>query len=263
MQSVIGLIIALVVLAVIFGALERVSPALKREGRPELRTDLIYWFFTPLVTRGIQQVAVVIAVAPILLLMGRSLQDGIGDGPGSTLPVALQVVLILAGGDLIGYWSHRIFHGRTLWKFHAIHHSSICVDWLASVRLHPVNDAVSKVMQAIPFVVLGFSPGVVAAYVPFLTFYALLLHANVSWSYGPFRYLIASPTFHRWHHSRSQAAWDKNFAGLLPIYDVLFGTFYMPDGVQPDDFGIPGDPVPANFLKQLVYPFRQTGQAAA
>ena len=47
----------------------------------------------------------------------------------------------------------------------------------------------------------------------------------------------------------------KNFAGLLPVWDLLFGTFYLPQQVRPTAFGITGDPVPEGFVGQLAYPF--------
>ena len=93
-----------------------------------------------------------------------------------------------------------------LWGFHAIHHSSKTVDWLSSVRLHPVNDVVSRVLQVLPLYWIGFNAGVLAGFVPFLTLYALLLHANVNWTYGRLRFVIASPTFHRWHHTSEEEA---------------------------------------------------------
>src|SRR5690606_3852647 len=55
-------------------------------------------------------------------------------------PLWLQAIEILVIGDLVAYWMHRWFHGRGLWKFHAIHHCSKDLDWLSPVRLHPVND---------------------------------------------------------------------------------------------------------------------------
>lgn len=79
-----------------------------------------------------------------------------------------------------------------------------------------------------------------------LTFYAIFLHANVDWDFGPWRKVIATPVFHRRHHSRDREAWDKNFAGLLPFWDILFGTYYMPEGRQPENFGI-NEPMPASF----------------
>ena len=95
-----------------------------------------------------------------------------------------------------------------------------------------------------------------AAFVPFLTFYALLLHANVTWSYGPLRFVIASPVFHRWHHTTEEEGLDKNFAGLFPFIDLAFGTFYMPPGRQPSRFGVLRDDVPPRLMGQLLYPFR-------
>ena len=83
-----------------------------------------------------------------------------------------------------------------------------------------------------------------------------MLHTNVSWSFGPLRSVIASPAFHRWHHSAEAEALDKNFAGLLPVYDWLFGTLYFPKDKLASNFGVNGEPVPAGFLGQMLYPFR-------
>jgi len=258
-----GLIVAFVVLTIIFWAVEFFWPAMptqRRWQRRGYRTDAFYWFFTALVSKPLSQLAVLVTLVPMLWLLGRSLDRNAvlaGYGPVLALPKWLQVLLILVLGDFIGYWTHRVFHSRRLWPFHAIHHSSEEVDWLSSVRLHPVNEIVSRICQALPFVMLGFSPAVVAAYLPFLTFYAIFEHANVSWHFGPFRYLIASPEFHRWHHTKQEEGLDKNFSGLFPAFDVIFGTFYMPKGKHPTEFGVNGPPVPSSFWAQLVYPFRK------
>jgi sterol desaturase/sphingolipid hydroxylase (fatty acid hydroxylase superfamily) len=121
-----------------------------------------------------------------------------------------------------------------------------------------VNDAVARMSGVVPILLLGFPPSVLAAYVPFLTLWAILLHANLRWSFGPFRYVIASPTFHRWHHTSEDQGLDKNFAGLFPFLDVIFGTFYMPPGKQPRRFGLKDEVIPEGLLGQLAYPFRRT-----
>jgi sterol desaturase/sphingolipid hydroxylase (fatty acid hydroxylase superfamily) len=172
-------------------------------------------------------------------------------------PLWLQALEMLVIGDFIGYWTHRWFHGRRLWKFHAIHHSSRDLDWLSAVRLHPVNDWLSRWIQASALVVLGFTPAAVAAYVPFLTFYAIFVHANVSWGLGPLGWLVASPKFHRWHHTSEDEGLDKNFAGLLPLFDVAFGTYYMPRDRLPERFGLAREAIPEGILGQLAYPFRR------
>lgn len=260
-----GVVLGLLLGAAVLGTIERLRPAIA--GRPwlrrGLRTDLAYWFFTPLVTRWITRLAV---IATVLLLaaragvpLDRAHVSAFAAGSGRALrglPTWAQALTVLMLGDLLGYGMHRLFHGRRLWRFHAVHHSSREVDWLSSVRLHPVNDVVMKLAQVVPFVLLGFNTMVVAAYAPFLTFHALLLHANVTWTFGPLRYVVSSPAFHRWHHTTEAEGLDKNFAGLFPFIDMIFRTFYLPPGRQPERFGIVDDDVPDGILRQLAHPFR-------
>lgn len=255
-----GLLVSFILLTGIFWLIERVSPGVRdqKRFRRGFRTDAFYWFLLPIVTGTLSRVVIALALVPLLYVAGRSVEKSeilAGWGPTAEMPVVAQVLLIVVLGDFIGYWSHRLFHGRWLWPFHAVHHSSNDLDWLSSVRVHPVNDVLGKAMQAVPLLLLGFSPLVVAAYVPLLTLHAILLHANVSWTFGTLRYVIASPAFHRWHHSREEQAIGKNFAGLFPVWDLLFGTFYMPAEVRPAAFGITGDPVPDGFVRQMTYPF--------
>ena len=262
--SIQGVLIGLVASAVVFGLLERLWPEKPSQPRwrSDTRTDLVYWFLTPLVTKAITRAAVFALFAAAAFGFGKlTVQQWLEPhGPISRQPAWLQAIEILFVGDFIGYWIHRLFHRRPLWPFHAIHHSSTQLDWLSSVRLHPVNDTVPRILQTIPFFLIGFSPKVMVAYLPFLTFYAVLLHANVRLSLGPLRYVIASPTFHRWHHTCEQEGLDKNFAGLFAFLDLLFGTFYMPPGRQPERFGLAGQQIPKTVLGQLAYPFRRARQ---
>jgi len=263
--TIITLFVSLLVLSVVFWAVERAAPGDRgqRRTRQETTLDLAYWFFTPLVTRLVTRVALGLAFVAIAWWQGMALDDlrRIATSRqtwASSLPIVVQVPLILILADVLAYWTHRWFHGRRLWAFHAVHHSSTTVDWLSSVRLHPINDAVARVVQVLPLYWMGFDGRALAAFVPFLTFYALLLHANVGWSYGPLRFVVASPVFHRWHHTSEEEGRDKNFAGLFPFIDLAFGTFYMPAGRQPERFGVSGPPLPATLWGQLSYPFRPT-----
>ena len=85
-----------------------------------------------------------------------------------------------------------------------------------------------NLLQATPLLFVGFNPFAAASAVPLLTLYAVFLHARIDWTYGPVGRVIASPAFHRWHHSQEPEAIDKNFSGLFAFWDVLFGTFYLP-----------------------------------
>jgi len=263
MNRIGGLFVALLALSAFFWLVETMFAANPAQARlPRRRgftTDLWYWFATPLVTKAVSQLGIVL----ILVLIYRASPNEIRallvsrDTLLSRQPLGLQALEMLVLGDLLGYWLHRAFHGRTLWKFHAIHHCSRDLDWLSSVRLHPFNDWLTRWAQVTALVVLGFSPTAVAAYAPFLTFYAVFLHANVSWGFGPLGRLVASPKFHRWHHTSEDEGLDKNFAGLLPIFDVVFGTYYMPKGRLPQAFGLKNEVIPESFWRQLAYPFRR------
>jgi sterol desaturase/sphingolipid hydroxylase (fatty acid hydroxylase superfamily) len=258
--TVTSIAIGLLVLGAVFLTLERLWPSVKAQRviRAGYLTDLAYWAFTPLVTRAVTRIAMIIVLIPVVIVLGGGMtleQFVAGFGPLSRQPLWLQALEMVVLGDFIGYWTHRMFHRGRLWRFHAIHHCSSELDWLSAVRLHPVNDVVGRVLGAAPLVALGFSPAVLAGVVPFLTFHAILLHANLNWSFGPLKTVLSSPMFHRWHHTSADEGRDKNFAGLLPLWDILFGTYYLP-GHAPTRFGVE-EKVPTGLVGQLLWPFRR------
>ncbi|MCA9692743.1 MAG: sterol desaturase family protein [Myxococcales bacterium] len=237
--------------------------------RRDTRTDLLYWLFTPLVTKTITSGALVVAVFVLASAKGVHVDRASGIGPllaGSPIlgqPRWLQGIEALVLLDFTGYWIHRLFHRGRLWRFHAVHHSSRRLTWLSAARLHPINDLLTRLVQVIGLLLLGFDPMVLAGVVPFTNFYALLLHARLPWDYGRLRYVIASPAFHRWHHTSEAEGCDKNFAGFLPIWDLLFGTFFMPRDRPPIRFGVTGERVPEGLLAQLWWPFRAPAPVTA
>jgi sterol desaturase/sphingolipid hydroxylase (fatty acid hydroxylase superfamily) len=268
MRALAGFLIGSSLLAAVFSILERLSPSIRgqRWWRRGTGTDLIYLAMQPLVFKPLVRGITGVALALLAIWAGaRPERDAIvewltqRDAPLGRLPIGIQAVLALLVADFVGYWNHRLFHGKALWRFHAVHHSSEELDWLASVRAHPVNEIITGAAHALVLVALGFRVDVLAGVVPFLTLYAILLHANVSWSFGPLRYVLASPTFHRWHHTAQEEGLDKNFAGLLPLWDLMFGTFYMPEGRAPVRFGLFGERLPEGFWRQLAWPFQRRG----
>jgi sterol desaturase/sphingolipid hydroxylase (fatty acid hydroxylase superfamily) len=257
----IRLVIALFVVGIVITAIERLFPAKRKKPiwRKDSGLDVQYWFFTALVSKSLTKAVIFVLVMGLSFALGRHLGPQLADGfpPISNQPIPVIVLEVLVIGDFVSYWMHRAFHRGSLWKFHAIHHSSIELDWLSSVRLHPINEVVQKSVQILPFVILGFPAHVLTAYVPFLLFYAILIHANLDWDFGPLRYVIASPRFHRWHHTSEEEGLDKNFAGLFPLYDIIFGTFYMPAHATPKVFGVRKDNIPISLIGQLLHPFQK------
>jgi len=174
------------------------------------------------------------------------------------LPLVCQVPLVLLGADLLGYGYHRLLHATRLFRLHAVHHSSRQLDFLSSARNHPVAEALGRVLTGVPLVLLGLDPRVVAPALPLIGIYGVFLHANVRVRLGLLEYLIATPHFHRWHHAHPRLGGQVNFAGLFPVWDILFGTFSLPPRA-PTRFGLEGEEVPESFLGQMRYPFRRRG----
>lgn len=246
-----------------FAALACVAPnvAGQRLRRAGIGTDLLYWFLTPPVY-ALLHLTIAYAALAAFGYTGRDAHHRLLDGSEwiAALPFWVQVLGILLLSDILQYWLHRLFHGSALWPFHAVHHSAVEVDWLTSVRFHPVNYLVSFTLPGVLCVVLGVPAQAFLIIGGFNAAFSYLVHANLNWTFGPLRACIASPVFHRWHHTAEHAGLNRNFAPTFPFIDLAFGTFYMPARL-PARFGI-GDPVPESFPGQLLYPFRRKPQPA-
>lgn len=174
-------------------------------------------------------------------------------------PLWLQFVEMIAVVDLATYWIHRAFHQIPwLWRFHAIHHSSQQMDWLAGSRIHPVDAILTRAVAFIPVFVLGFAPAALYAYLVFVSFHAVFIHANLRWRFPGLRWAISTPQYHHWHHASDAEGIDKNFAQFLPVWDLLFGTVHLPHG-WPKHYGVEHFQPPETYLGQLVYPLRSPG----
>jgi sterol desaturase/sphingolipid hydroxylase (fatty acid hydroxylase superfamily) len=263
LEALVGVLAALVVLAAVFFVIERLAGRGRNRVQPILRrgwlTDVVYWFTTIMLTKPFVRLMLMLPFS-LLIIAGISSEEALrtggytGFGPLSRQPLWLQAIQVFLILDFFGYWAHRLFHRGRWWPFHAVHHSSTDLDWLGSMRVHPFNDLVNNLAQATPVLLLGYNPYVTLSAAPALVVFLMLSHANVNWDFGPLRCVIVSPVFHRWHHSREREAWDKNFANLFPVWDILFGTYYMPRGRYPDNFGI-NEPMPDDWLGQVFEPF--------
>ncbi|HWD27048.1 MAG TPA: sterol desaturase family protein [Rhizomicrobium sp.] len=248
------------VMGVVFAVLTALTPCNPGQHwwrKKGLVTDLCYWFIVPVFTRyGRIGFSVLITV----YLLGINTAQGIihffeyGHGPVARLPFWAQFALYLFGTEFLLYWSHRMFHSSIFWKYHAVHHASEEVDWTSAARFHPVNLLLGTVLVDTLALLAGFNPDIFLIMAPFDTLTSGWVHANLNWTLGPLKYVIASPVFHRWHHTREVK--DVNFAGTFSIFDLMFGTFYMPKGELPQNFGIEDEKMPESFGAQLLYPIR-------
>jgi sterol desaturase/sphingolipid hydroxylase (fatty acid hydroxylase superfamily) len=125
--------------------------------------------------------------------------------------------------DLVAYWTHRAEHrSRYTWRFHSVHHSPPQLDWLAGRRFHPLDVVVEQILPVGVVAVLGVPLADLAPYLFATGVVTLLAHSNVA---VPGRWLarvVVTPGYHRSHHERGRDG--SNFALVLPVMDVLFGT---------------------------------------
>lgn len=252
-----------IALGIVFGVLTHWSacnPARPWWRKREIVTDLCYWFLIPLAARFVRIGLLVMGASMIFGIHGtQPLMDFYenGHGPLAELPLLVQALLFLVASDFLLYWIHRGFHGQNLWKYHAVHHSSVELEWISAARFHPVNIFLGTVAVDVALLLAGISPNVMLWVGPFTTAHSAFVHANLNWTLGPFRYVLASPVFHRWHHTAADRGGEKNFAGTFPVIDWLFGTYYMPEKELPDAYGIDDKDFPEGFGAQLLYPFRR------
>lgn len=239
-------------LAIAFALLAWLSPCNRGmfwwTNRKAALTDLCYWFVTPVVVRNSRTAILAIGVSLFFA------SESVGFAALRDMPIWLQCLAIQFGQDVLIYWMHRLFHTELGWRFHAVHHSPKVLDWFSAPRNHFVNNLFTFILADCSAVLLGFSPTALMILAPINVVWSCMVHANLNWTFGPFRYLLSSPVFHRWHHTLEAEGLNKNFAPTFPILDLLFGTFHMPAGRLPQNFGNGEPDFPEGFLGQLVYP---------
>lgn len=244
----------LLLLAVVFVPMERLFPHRSDQStfRPGWTTDLLHFFVSHLLVQASAWLTLVPATAALRVLMWPDLHALV-----SAWPSLVQLGLIVLVADLGEYTIHRLFHTvPALWRFHAIHHSSEAIDWLAGSRLHLVDVVLTRGFTFVPIALLGFADGPVYAYLVAVSFHAVFIHANVRFRFGALEHWVVTPRFHHWHHSAQSEAIDKNFAVHLPWIDRLFGTYYLPPGAWPSQYGLSGESLPDGWWHHLTAPFR-------
>lgn len=174
-------------------------------------------------------------------------------------PLAGQLVLALLLTELGQYWLHRAMHQwPLLWRVHAIHHSAPRLYWLNGARVHPVDTVLTFAVGLLLLVALGAPQDTLALFLCYTGTHTTLQHCNVDMRIGWLNWLCSQAELHRFHHAPEPTESNHNYGTVLIVWDVVFGTRWLPSGREPPtEPGIADMPdFPRGYLGQVLAPLR-------
>ena len=146
---------------------------------------------------------------------------------------------LVLGADFCYYWMHRFKHEiRWMWADHAVHHSGNYLNFFMNYRLGWTGLIVGTWLMYLPLVLLGFHPATVVTVFALSLVWQFWVHTDVIGKLGPLEWVFNTPSHHRVHHARNPIYLDKNYAGILIIWDRLFGSFQEEMESEPVDYGL-------------------------
>lgn len=227
--------------------LEKLAPVEQWADRKATRVDVVY---TLLVRLGILPIAFFLLLTPAFdYVDGRLRLEGIiPPNLEDLLPflrwhAALPLLAYLLIADLADYWRHRFEHRFPFWwALHSVHHSQRQMTFWTDEREHLLDLLFASALRAVIGIFVGIPPAAFVTVTLFTGAVESFSHANVRLSFGRIGdYVLVSPLFHRTHHAirvgHTGSKYGCNFASVLPVWDVVFGTAnfsreYLPTGIE-------------------------------
>jgi sterol desaturase/sphingolipid hydroxylase (fatty acid hydroxylase superfamily) len=175
-----------------------------------------------------------VVLAPVILLVH---EHRLADVPLNGATVAL----LFLGMEFLYYWFHRASHSvRWLWATHAVHHSSTRLNFSAAYRLGWTGLLSAGWLFFLPLVWIGFDPRAVFGLLGLNLSYQFFLHTEMVGRLGPLEAVLNTPAHHRAHHAVNATCRDRNFGGVLIVFDRLFGTIARPQAGETLSYGLDG-----------------------
>jgi sterol desaturase/sphingolipid hydroxylase (fatty acid hydroxylase superfamily) len=181
--------------------------------------------------------------------------------PDGALGSLGQVLAFFLVYDFFYYWWHRAQHEfGWLWPQHELHHSDTALNVTTSLRHHWLEDPLRVFTLLLPFGFLfQFKPATVPWIATVAGLWPFFIHVNVRLRLGWLTPVLAGPQYHRIHHSLRPEHMNHNYAAFFPIWDIVFGTAYLP---RRDEFPATGVArgEPAGLGQALAGPFIDWGR---
>ncbi len=229
-------------------------------GRKGFWQDLFYVFFNDFLFMGLGFFA-------LMYVIGEAYTAGFAsigiDNPVlfeiHSLPLWAQLLILFILVDLMEFLAHYAMHRfNFLWAFHKIHHAQEEIGFASSRHFHWGEFFIFKPFLFLPLGLIGYTAKEFTILQLTLVYFAAFFsHTNIKFNFGFFNYLIITPQTHLWHHAKNlPMRYGVNFASVLPLWDLLIGTYYLPKTDEAPELGVDDmDEMPRSFLGQFVYPF--------
>jgi len=258
-----GLLVPLLLSSILICAgrlIELLWPAEPDQSREQFHFDLKYgfvnlaasWLFAPY------------AGAISVYIINRA-GGGLIDLPGDGWWFVLSFAVYLLTKDMMEYFWHRAQHRfPILWSMHSLHHSEEAMNITTAWR-HFWLESALRVAFIFPIIGIIFKvpPTILDIAAVLYTLNHVWAHLNIRHSMGRWTLWIMNPQYHRLHHSVDPAHWNRNFADLFPVFDVIFGTACVP---KPNEFpatGLVPQERPRRVIDAALWPIRYAGLARA
>lgn len=202
-------------------------------------------------------------VAPLvtawLLVKGAALAGGpLVDLFDDKLPLSVNILLSLGASQLLDYWRHRMLHELPfVWPIHSIHHAIPRFNSTKTSRNHFLDILSRQLLIYVPLLALGAPPVAMLLDAALITLIGIPAHSNIAFRIPTFVHrLIATPHVHRIHHNRDVSLANGNYGTVVPWFDMMFGTYRAPEGVDVarEVVGVVDHPVPRNFIAEVAAP---------
>ncbi|MCP5432050.1 MAG: sterol desaturase family protein [Alphaproteobacteria bacterium] len=155
---------------------------------------------------------------------------------GFTAPAFAAAFLL---EDLAYYWFHRVSHERRwFWASHVVHHSSRHYNLSTALRQTWTGKVSFTFVFWLPLMVAGFPPAMILFLSGTSLVYQFWIHTEAIGRLGPLEWVLNTPSHHRVHHAINPRYLDANYAGVLIVWDRLFGTFVAERADDPPEYGI-------------------------
>jgi sterol desaturase/sphingolipid hydroxylase (fatty acid hydroxylase superfamily) len=154
---------------------------------------------------------------------------GLPEMPASTWWTWVFALIAL---DFLYYWFHRWSHEvNFLWACHIVHHQSEEYNLTVALRQSAFQGLFS-IWVYLPLALVGVPPLVYVLVIQINTVYQFWIHTRLVQRMGPLEWVLNTPSHHRVHHGADPIYLDRNYAGMLIVWDRWFGSF-VPEAAEP------------------------------